>query len=557
MPGCSRTSLCPLGAVQYHLAMMYRWLGFTTALVGLVALTADCGSDDCRKTLTCPTGASGEGGTGAGASSSGSSMGGGSGDKVAGETCGAPGECESGLCVDGVCCTAACDAACESCALTDSEGTCAPIAEGSDPEDECHGEAVCGSQSCAYATPLWAKVFASSQDENIEDMASSSAGAFVMVGDFESTLGFGGGVLNPGGGFVAQIGPSTSHNWSNAYPNNVFPEQVSVTVTGEVIVAGRYIGSPDLGGGAISSSFGYGFFILRLNAQGSHVQSAGFPGPSGNSPVLLDLDSDASGNAFVHGHTNKTVGWNMDSYNIPADTEFVATLAPNDAVAVMTTLPTLVNDITHGTSSFLTGDFQGALSFGSHALTATGDDLFLAKLTVGAWDWAFNFGSGRAEGLKVAAVSDDVVVAGTFQNTLPLGDIMLTASGDAAFVARFNAQGTPTWGVAIEGDFEPSELAIVSGDVVVAGEARGQVAVAGLGFEATSTGDLGFIKLTGDGTPVWAVTHGDPGTHTLVGLAASDDNVGFVGSFADQFNFAGESFPGMGADDIFFGILGP
>jgi hypothetical protein len=44
--------------------------------------------------------------------------------------------CASGFCVDGVCCEAACDGACEACDGA-VDGTCAPIASGADPDNEC------------------------------------------------------------------------------------------------------------------------------------------------------------------------------------------------------------------------------------------------------------------------------------------------------------------------------------------------------------------------------------------------------------------------------------
>jgi hypothetical protein len=44
--------------------------------------------------------------------------------------------CASGLCVDGVCCASACDGLCEACDGA-VDGTCAPIASGSDPDNEC------------------------------------------------------------------------------------------------------------------------------------------------------------------------------------------------------------------------------------------------------------------------------------------------------------------------------------------------------------------------------------------------------------------------------------
>jgi MYXO-CTERM domain-containing protein len=60
-----------------------------------------------------------------------------------GASCEADAFCESGHCADGVCCDSACDGACVSCVVKGSEGECKAIAAGTDPDNECSGEAVC------------------------------------------------------------------------------------------------------------------------------------------------------------------------------------------------------------------------------------------------------------------------------------------------------------------------------------------------------------------------------------------------------------------------------
>jgi len=57
-----------------------------------------------------------------------------------GNPCSDPSACASGFCVEGVCCDAACDGVCEACtqALTgQTDGQCAPVEGGTDPDNEC------------------------------------------------------------------------------------------------------------------------------------------------------------------------------------------------------------------------------------------------------------------------------------------------------------------------------------------------------------------------------------------------------------------------------------
>ena len=61
-----------------------------------------------------------------------------------GEACSLDDACISSHCTDGVCCESACDTECEACDFAQSEGTCLPIADSEDPDDECAGIGLCG-----------------------------------------------------------------------------------------------------------------------------------------------------------------------------------------------------------------------------------------------------------------------------------------------------------------------------------------------------------------------------------------------------------------------------
>jgi hypothetical protein len=82
-----------------------------------------------------------------------------------GAACTAGAQCASGSCADGVCCNVACAALCQACSAakksSGADGTCGPIAAGSDPDSECAATAAstCGtSGACdgAGACALWA-----------------------------------------------------------------------------------------------------------------------------------------------------------------------------------------------------------------------------------------------------------------------------------------------------------------------------------------------------------------------------------------------------------------
>jgi hypothetical protein len=65
-----------------------------------------------------------------------------------GQSCGAPTECVSGFCVDGYCCDTICDGSCRACSATltgGTDGVCAQVLEGTDPDDDCPGVQTCNA----------------------------------------------------------------------------------------------------------------------------------------------------------------------------------------------------------------------------------------------------------------------------------------------------------------------------------------------------------------------------------------------------------------------------
>ncbi len=63
-----------------------------------------------------------------------------------GTACTLGGECQSGNCVDGVCCNTTCTAGCNACNVGGSVGTCTAIPIGTDPGNDCNGNA--GADVC-------------------------------------------------------------------------------------------------------------------------------------------------------------------------------------------------------------------------------------------------------------------------------------------------------------------------------------------------------------------------------------------------------------------------
>ena len=167
-------------------------------LVALACWAAGCDDDE---QAVAPGTTTSEGGSSAGGGGSAAGTGGqgGSEKKADGEACVAGEECLSGHCVDDVCCGSACDAVCQACNLAGSEGSCANVASGADPDDDCAGGVCDGAGHCATGGHEWGHLFGDSQSQLGAAVAVDGQGNAVIAGFFRGAMDLGGGVGGAGG----------------------------------------------------------------------------------------------------------------------------------------------------------------------------------------------------------------------------------------------------------------------------------------------------------------------------------------------------------------------
>ena len=99
-----------------------------------------------------------------------------------GAACQADTECSSGYCVDSVCCESACSGTCETCNLNAATaGTCKPIPDGTDPDQECVMQSTDSGAAAADAN--------SPADDGSSTSDGSSASDAPRAADAESSSG--------------------------------------------------------------------------------------------------------------------------------------------------------------------------------------------------------------------------------------------------------------------------------------------------------------------------------------------------------------------------------
>ncbi|NTX55816.1 DNRLRE domain-containing protein [Myxococcus sp. CA039A] len=260
--------------------------------------------------------------------------------------------------------------------------------------------------------------------------------------------------------------------WSRAFSQpQVSFEQVVVTKQGNVLVAGSYLGAPDLGTGALPR--GQGMFVMKLSPTGGVVWTRGYKAwfqrmdESVDNPMqVLDLATDAHGSALVVG-----TFWGYTDFG---------------AGPVYSGKPFPYDD-TYPNSFVLKLQWDGAYQW---ARTLTSDSLRGAQATSVAVD-----------------AEESVTVGGWAGQGTDFGAGAITQNG--AFVARWDASGAPVWSRVIPVYFSGlSTLALLpDGGVVFTGNFGGRFTFAGQEYASREPDEydggprdtmLGRLSATGD-----------------------------------------------------------
>lgn len=334
-------------------------------------------------------------------------------------------------------------------------------------------EAPVGQETAAVTTApgvhLWSKRFGDAHQQWVEDVATDAEGNVVTVGMY------GGSNFDVGNGplpatsyyynlYLAKFDGEGNALWSRAIPGIndddfgfvEYKREVATDPAGNILIAGNYYGTPDFGCGPLPLGLA-SVFAVKLNANGQCVWSQGFPGAMVDHPRLAAIGSGGLALAGIF--------------------------------------------------------HNGTLNFGGAPLTASGRDIFLARLDdSGNHVWSKRFeatGGGHfADALGLAADhSGKVLLTGGFSGYASFGaSAMRSRGGMDLFIARFNGTGGLMWGRRF-GDASNQvgyDVATdANGDIVITGGFGGVLNIDGHALTARSSSDAFLVKLDSTGHHVW------------------------------------------------------
>lgn len=301
-------------------------------------------------------------------------------------------------------------------------------------------------------TPIWNKSFDTLSTSLFGSCAADSAGNVYVGGRLYGTIDFGGGALSASdsGGdlMIAKLASADgSHIWSKTgkVPSGGgMVQSVSVDGSDNPIFTGWSAASFDFGDGPVPiAGGGDDAFIAKLTPQGS-VTFAKMFGGSGMQECSGVADS-VGGVALFGALYGSTIDFGDGP--IQGGAYYARLDATNTPVyarpLVGTGLGPYPDDLIFSGSDVQTiGTFSGTTNLGLGSVTSIGDDIYVMRIgptgtTIGVRTFARDGSNDSGSSFIGAEPNGDLIIAGSFPNTIDFGSGVLTAVGTSdLFLAR-------------------------------------------------------------------------------------------------------------------------
>lgn len=179
--------------------------------------------------------------------------------------------------------------------------------------------------------------------------------------------------------------------------------------------------------------------------------------------------------------------------------------------------------------------------------------------SLGAHLWARQSTGDHAFGTAVDVDSHgNVLACGSFSAAIQLGPFQLSANGSSlprdTYFARYSSTGTPLAASRFGGVNHDTPFVIKAdgkGGAYVAGYFIAETQIGGTTFLAKGAADGYLVRIDADGSVLWAKAFGGPAVDFPRALALDSDGNLLLASWAgDGIDIEGQSFTGLGDDDV-------
>ena len=467
-----------------------------------------------------------------------------------GAACESGDTCESGFCSDGLCCDQVCDGACAACDMPELEGTCQPREVGT-TFIGCTG--VCDGDGGCLVDGGNASLVGGPGDQRAHAVAAGSAGAFVVAGQFDTALTFGGPPMPAVGGadaFVATFDSAGTvgfeRSFGGAQGDTLFA--VAMAPDGRVVAGGQSMSAAvDFAGMPRNFNVSGDPFIVAWDATGTEQWLAS-PSQSPNvAEVTYGVAFDDEGRAWAGGLMADVDGLGLpDGFVNVYDAEGMNAFPPiRLGVDGFTSYVRALGVNAAGDRILVAGATDGPLNVAAVSEIGVGPelDMFLILFDSSGtplWGHTYPAAAGGAIPVSVAFDADGgVAVSGLAIGTNDFGGSTLEGIGmdEDIFIASFTADGEHRFSrvyAALGYQIGRSIAFDASGRLVVAGETYGAFEFGPeaplLGVVGASDGYVG--RLTADGKHLASYSFGDVTDQQIWGVATASDGVVRLAGFA-------------------------
>jgi hypothetical protein len=366
-----------------------------------------------------------------------------------------------------------------------------------------------------------------------------------------------------------------AHLWSKSFGGlsasaSAFPNAVAVDGLGEIVVAGYFVNSVDLGSGLLTSAGAGDIFVAKYSSAGAPLWSRRVGSSQDDRGKAVAVDW--GGNVYVTGLFRGTVDFGGGAVSAAplAANAFLAKYSPA-GVHLWSKRLSSAAGLDEGTALAVDGAdnvvvagilYQTSDFGGGPLATAGGADVFLVRLSsAGAHLWSRRMGGAVEDWATAVAVdaAGNPSVAGYYSGSADFGQGALTSAGGRdLFVARYDVAGAPVWSRRFGGpaDDVARGLAVDSGgNAVVAGNfLSASMAVGATPLTNAGGADIYLARIDPDGLPLWAKRFGSTLALDEKAQAVSVDGAGNIlltGSVVDAIDFGGGLLASDGWYDIF------
>jgi chitodextrinase len=403
------------------------------------------------------------------------------------------------------------------------------------------------------------------------NIAIGSDGSIVVAGSFTGNVAVEGSFLPTWGDlFIIKYRSNGAKSWATSFSAGGVADAAGVAVdaSGNIYMIGSFFYPLDLGGNTLTSAGNYDMFLAKYSSTGNHLWSMSLGGL--NAETARDLAIDSDGNLLIAGEFRGSLDIGSQTVTSNGNNDmFLAKLTSNgDVIWARNGGGTGTDGVTSiaigpDDSVAVTGYFQDTANFGGSSMTSAGEkDIFVVEYnTGGAHLWSKRFGSvdnDEGRGVAVDPVNGDVALTGVYRGAVNFGDGTHPDTGGGAdwFIARFTAGGQNLWSL---GYGDSRTYSLIGNDVDI--DEAGNVLVTGtavyslnLGGEWLhgSSGDVIVAKFSMTGDHVWSSRHGDLGSDVGTDIDCdADGNVLVAGYFTIGINFGGQELSSPGRQDGF------